>query len=73
MSERPTVCKCKPSKCKVTMNKVAYSGHVIGNGSITPMYDKIQAVWEFSCTVTKRNARVFLGLTGYYMLLIMAS
>ena len=56
----------KPGKCKVAKQRVEYLGHIIGNCTITPMQDKVQAVQEFPRPITKKNVRAFLGLTGYY-------
>jgi hypothetical protein len=56
----------KPKKCQFGQTHVSYLGHIIGNGIVSPMQDKIQAVKEIPIPMTKKQVRAFLGLTGYY-------
>lgn len=56
----------KPKKCHFGQNEVTYLGHVIGNGTVKPKLDKIEAVTDFPRPITKKQVRAFLGLTGYY-------
>ena len=39
---------------------------VVGSGEVRPDTTKVEAVKQFSVTITKKNVRIFLGLTGYY-------
>ena len=56
----------KPKKCNFGRTEVSYLGHVVGNGTVKPMDDKVKAVNEFPRPISKKNVRAFLGLTGYY-------
>jgi hypothetical protein len=56
----------KPKKCHFGRGEVSYLGHIIGNGTVRPKCDKIQAVDDFPQPLTKQQVRAFLGLTGYY-------
>ena len=41
-------------------------GHIVGNGRVQPEQSKIEAVAAFPKPHTKKQVRVFLGLSGYY-------
>ena len=56
----------KMKKCQFGQREVHYLGHVIGNGRVRPDPQKLQAVVEYPCPVTKKDVRAFLGLVGYY-------
>ena len=56
----------KPVKCKFGMQECAYLGHIVGNGQVKPDPEKVRAVENFPRPATKKQVRVFLGLTGYY-------
>jgi hypothetical protein len=56
----------KPKKCNFAKQEVSYLGHIIGNKTIKPMQDKIEAVSKFPQPITKKQVRAFLGLSGYY-------
>ena len=43
-----------------------YLGHIVGSGEVYPEPAKILAVKSFAVPQTKKQVRVFLGLTGYY-------
>lgn len=58
--------KAKPKKCKFAFHQIAYLGHKIGGGVVTPIWDIVEGVQNFPQPLTKRNVRAFLGLTGYY-------
>ncbi|XP_061344588.1 uncharacterized mitochondrial protein AtMg00860-like [Gastrolobium bilobum] len=55
-----------PSKCEFWLNSVKFLGHVISAKGVALDPNKIEAVldWERPKTVTE--ARIFLGLAGYY-------
>ena len=55
----------KPKKCQFGMESCAYLGHVVGNGEVCPEKSKLEAVREFPTPATKKQVRLFLGLTGY--------
>jgi len=56
----------KPSKCQFGMHECVYLGHIVGNGTVRPEKDKLEAVSTFPQPVTKKQVRAFMGLTGYY-------
>ena len=56
----------KPSKCHFGTTQCVYLGHVVGGGQVRPQEQKLCAVREFPVPTTKKEVRVFLGLTGYY-------
>ena len=60
----------KPSKCQFAMKQCVYLGHIVGSGIIRPESIKLEAVHKFPVPETKKQARTFLGLTGYYRCLI---
>ena len=56
----------KPRKCQFTMKQCIYLFHVVGSGVIRPEHSKVEAVMSFPVPQTKKQARTFLGATGYY-------
>ena len=56
----------KLSKCQFGMAHCIYLGHVVGSGVVKPEETKLEAMREFPRPKTKKEARCFLGLTGYY-------
>ena len=56
----------KPSKCHFGKDECTYMGHIVGNGHVRPEKGKVAAVEAFPVPKTKKDVRVFLGLTGYY-------
>ena len=58
--------KLKPSKCKLAQNSTAYLGHVISGEGIHTDPAKVSAVTDIKPPKTVKQARSFLGLTGYY-------
>ena len=55
----------KPKKCQLAMSRWTYLGHVVGSGEVLPEESKLEAV-DFPTPTSKKQVRVFLGLTGYY-------
>lgn len=62
--------KARPSRCTISMTKIDYLGHVVGQGCIWPVQDKVGKIKNALRPVTKKQLRSFLGLTGYYRKLI---
>ena len=58
--------KIKEKKCSFACNSCTYLGHVVGNGQVWPMEEKVKAVKEFKQPKTKKDVRAFLGLCDYY-------
>ena len=56
----------KLEQCQMGMRRCAYLGYVVGGGEVRPQGDKIEAVKRCEVPRTKRDVRVFLGLSGYY-------
>ena len=50
----------KMKKCQFGQRKVHYLGHVIGDGRVRPDPQKLQAVVEYPCPITKKDVRAFL-------------
>ena len=56
----------KQRKCQFAMEKCNYLGHIVGSGQVQPDPSKLEAVKTFTIPKSKKEVRVFLGLTGYY-------
>ena len=56
----------KPGKCQFGMTRCSYLGHVVGGGEVQMERDKVEAVKAMPVPRTKKDIRIFLGLTGYY-------
>ena len=56
----------KARKCQFGMEQCLYLGHIVGNGMVRPEMWKVEAISAFVTPRTKKEVRVFLGLTGYY-------
>jgi hypothetical protein len=56
----------KPCKCYFGFPQVEYVGHVVGQGTLATMADKVHRISEAPIPRTKRQLRSFLGLAGYY-------
>ena len=56
----------KQRKCQFAMERCNYLGHIVGSGQVQPDPSKLEAVKTFTIPKSKKEVRVFLGLTGYY-------
>jgi len=56
----------KPSKCFFGYNKIEYVGHVVGQGQLRTIEDKVTQIVNSPVPRTKTQLRAFLGLSGYY-------
>ena len=56
----------KPKKCSLAMFECEYLGHLVGGGEIRFDKAKVSAITDFKHPRTKKDVRLFLGLTGYY-------
>ena len=56
----------RPSKCVVAVRNVSFLGHLIGNGMIQPLPEKVVSILKCQRPCTKKQVRSFLGLIGYY-------
>ena len=55
-----------PAKCVFNKPEVKFCGHIVGNGTVRVLQDKIQAINEWPQPRTIHHIRQFLGLAGYY-------
>lgn len=54
------------AKCEFARVTVTYLGRVVGQGTVSPVKAKIQAVEAYPAPATKKELMRFLGLAGYY-------
>lgn len=54
------------SKSKFCFNELKYLGYIVSDGCLKVDPDKVRAIREFPSPKTKRQARAFLGLAGWY-------
>ena len=47
------------------MCQCSYLGHIVGSGQVQPDPSKLEAVRRFAIPMSKKEVRIFLGLTGY--------
>lgn len=56
----------KPDKVFVGFTKLEFLGHIVGEGSLRPMEDKIRNILKIATPKTKKQVRSVLGTIGYY-------
>ena len=56
----------KPSKCQIGCQDVEFLGHIVGQGKLQPMQDKLQKIRGARHPETKKELRSFIGLASYY-------
>ena len=56
----------KPSKCRICFPTINYLAFVVGNNEVRPQLDKVSAILNTPCPVTKKTLRSFLGLASFY-------
>ena len=56
----------KMKKCVFGAEDFVYLGYRIGQGGVRPEESRIQAILDITQPKTKKDVRVFLGMTGYY-------
>ena len=56
----------KPSKVFAGFRKLEFLGHVVGEGCLRPMQDKLDKIVKIPTPKTKTQVRSILGLIGYY-------
>ena len=56
----------RPSKCVVAMGRIAFLGHIVGDGILKPSPEKVEGIRKCKRPCTKKQVRSFLGLVGYY-------
>ena len=53
-------------KCQWGQVRCEFLGHMVGEGKVSPVECKVQALKEYQQPQTKKGIRQFLGLAGYY-------
>ena len=56
----------KPDMCQFGMKHCRYLGYVVSGGEVRPEVAKVEAVKKWKRPRTKKEVRMFLGLSGYY-------
>ncbi|CAM5084208.1 unnamed protein product, partial [Natator depressus] len=56
----------KAKKCQIGLNRVTYLGHQVGQGTISPLQAKVDAIQKWPVPKSKKRVQSFLGLAGYY-------
>ncbi|CAM4626007.1 unnamed protein product [Lepidochelys kempii] len=56
----------KAKKCQIGLNRVTYLGHQVGQGTISPLQAKVDAIQKWPLPKSKKQVQSFLGLAGYY-------
>lgn len=54
------------AKCEFAKATVTYLGRVVGQGTVCPVQEKVQAVEQYPPPAMKKELMRFLGLVGYY-------
>ena len=60
----------KPSKCEIGFTQLQYLGHLVGEGVVSPVQDKVRAIKDMEKPSIVTQLRSFLGSVGYYQWLI---
>ncbi len=56
----------KLKKCKFGVKTVQFLRHVVGQGTLSVVHDKVEAIRTLPPPTTKKLLRGFLGMCGYY-------
>lgn len=56
----------KMRKCKWAMPQIPFIGFLVGQGKISPLHDKLEAIRDIPVPTTKKAVRAFLGVCGWY-------
>ena len=56
----------KEKRCTFGEASCVYLGYMVWSGTVRPMQGKVTVIGEFGKPKTKRDARSFLGMCGYY-------
>jgi Reverse transcriptase (RNA-dependent DNA polymerase) len=64
LQENGLVVNC--DKCVFGQRQVEFLGHTIAAGGISPLSDKVAAIWRFPRPSTVRELQAFLGLFNFY-------
>lgn len=56
----------KKSKCEIGVREVEYLGHMVSEGCVKPVHDKLEAIRKWPLPKTVTEVQSFLGLANYY-------
>ncbi|SPO22889.1 uncharacterized protein UTRI_01567 [Ustilago trichophora] len=56
----------KPSKCIFGTTSIEFCGHLVGQGNIKPLEDKVKLIRDWPRPTSIHDLRSFLGLCSYY-------
>jgi hypothetical protein len=56
----------KPQKCAFMKSETKFCGHIVGNGQVKVMKEKIKAIHDWPRPRNVHEVRQFLGLASYY-------
>ena len=56
----------KASKTVVGSDEAQFLGHLVKDGSISPLPEKVKSITEMSAPRNLKELRIFLGMVGYY-------
>ncbi|CEH12806.1 FOG: Transposon-encoded proteins with TYA, reverse transcriptase, integrase domains in various combinations [Ceraceosorus bombacis] len=56
----------KPLKCAFNVKEIDFCGHLVSDGKVRPLDDKLKVVREWPTPKTAHNVRSFVGLATYY-------
>lgn len=59
--------KLNRKKCEFAQEKITYLGHELGNNTIKPVNDNLEAIRKFPTPTTKKQIRQFLGKINFYL------
>ena len=60
----------KLSMCKFGYSSIKYLGFILGENTLQPQYDKIEAIANLKAPTTKKGLRSFLGMVSFYSMFI---
>jgi len=58
--------KLKPSKCSICVRQVEFLGHIVSEGQLAMLPDKISRISTWPPPQNIRELRAFMGLSRYY-------
>jgi transposase InsO family protein len=56
----------KPSKCVFATTELEFCGHILGNGKLRPIAEKVEVILSWPRPKNAHEVRSFLGLATYY-------
>ena len=56
----------KPSKCMFGFKELECLAHIVGNGEIRPVHQKVEAINKSPSPKTKKQIRSFIRMIGFY-------